>query len=423
MTMGQSSGIAPVRQAAILVGGLGSRLGAATARVPEPILPCGGRPFLAWLMRELLRFGIDEFLLLTGHLSPVLEAALPGIAASLPRKVAITVSEGPARAGTGGALHHARDRLHERFLLCNGDSMLDFNLARLLAAAPAPGRIVLRWVADTGRYGVVGVEGDQVRAFQPHAASCGPGLVYAGITLFDRSILPRLRPACSLEADLMPGLAASGGLRATVAEGFFIDTGIPDDLARAQTALPAHLRRPALFLDRDGTINRDHGWVGTRERFEWLDGALAAIAAATEAGWHVFVVTNQSGIARGCYDEPALDSLHGWMIEAVRRAGGTVDDIRYCPFHEDATVLRYRRASQWRKPAPGMILDLIERWELDPARCVLVGDQLTDVAAAGAAGIAGHLFDGLDLLATVAPLLRQGRPATPRAVPAPSARA
>ena len=163
--------------------------------------------------------------------------------------------------------------------------------------------------------------------------------------------------------------------------------------------------RPALFLDRDGTINIDHGYVGTRDRWEWVDGALDAIRLATERGWHVFIVTNQSGIARGLYDEPALDALHGWAVAEIARAGGRVDDIRVCPYHEEAVVERYRRASDWRKPAPGMILDLMAHWRLDSARCVMVGDQPTDVQAAAAAGIHGVLFEGGNLLATVRPLL------------------
>ena len=389
------------------MGGLGSRLGAATAATPKPVLPCGDRPFLAWLIRELVRFGVTDVLLLTGYLSPVLEAALPAIQATLPRPVRITVSEEPARAGTGGALHHARGLLNERFLLCNGDSILDFNLARLLAdAAAEPGpRIVLRDVPDTDRYGVVTLQGGRVTAFHPRAPAPGPGLVNAGIYLMDGSILPLLLPVCSLEADVLPALAASGALGGTVASGFFIDIGIPEDLARAQTALPRQFRRPALMLDRDGTINRDHGWVGTRERWEWIAGAQDAIRAATEAGWHVFVVTNQSGIARGYYDEAALDALHSWMTDELRRAGGTVDDIRFCPFHEEAGIGHYRQASDWRKPGPGMILDLIAKWGLDPARCVLVGDQPSDMAAAAAAGIRGQPFHDGNLLSTVAPLL------------------
>lgn len=395
-------------QAAILVGGLGSRLGSATATTPKPILPCGDRPFLAWLMRELIRFGVVDFVLLAGHHADVLEAALPDILAGLPRRVTVRCSVEPVRAGTGGALYHARALLNDRFLLCNGDSVFDCNLSLLLAdaaARPATCRMLLRSVDDTGRYGVVTLQDDQVSAFEPRAQHPAAGLVNAGIYVAQSSLLDQLQPVCSLESDVLPALAAAGQLTATVSTGFFLDIGIPEDLARAQTALPALFHRPALLLDRDGTLNVDHGWVGTWDRWEWIAGAREAVAAAVRAGWHVFVVTNQSGIARGFYDEAALASLHARMTDAVRQAAGTIDDIRYCPFHVDAAVSRFRRASEWRKPAPGMILDLIARWELDPARCVVVGDQPTDLAAATAAGVAGILFPGDDLLGTVSSLL------------------
>ncbi len=183
--------------------------------------------------------------------------------------------------------------------------------------------------------------------------------------------------------------------------------------AVAVPRLPPRQTNPALFLDRDGTINIDHGYVGTRERFEWMAGAIEAIRMATEAGWYVFVVTNQSGIARGLYDEAALERLHEWMVDQIRLAGGNIDDIRICPFHEAAAVPHYRRRSAWRKPAPGMILDLMARWSLNPAFCVLVGDQASDIAAAGAARIASRLFHGGNLAATVAPLLREFAPPAP----------
>ena len=161
----------------------------------------------------------------------------------------------------------------------------------------------------------------------------------------------------------------------------------------------------ALFLDRDGVINVDHGHVGTLDRFEWVDGAREAVAFATQSGWRVFIVTNQSGVARGFYTEDDVRSLLIWIAEECTVYGGTIDDTRFCPYHPEAPLEAYRRASDWRKPQPGMLLDLIRTWDLTPGRCVMIGDQPTDMAAAERAGIPGYLFPGGNLLDFVRPIL------------------
>ncbi|HEY4040569.1 MAG TPA: HAD-IIIA family hydrolase [Rhodopila sp.] len=403
-------GSVTITQCAVLVGGLGTRLGALTATTPKPLLPCGGRPFLFWLLREFARFGVNDFLLLTGHLSAAVERAAADIQAALPRPVRITLSREPTRAGTGGAVYHARDRLHDRFLLCNGDSLFDCNLANLLADAAVDGsdvtgRIVLRRLQDASRYGVVDFEQDRVTAFRERPPPGIGGTINGGIYLFDRSLLTHLQPACSLEADILPNLARAGRLRATLADGYFRDIGIPEDFARAQTEIPALLQRKALFLDRDGVLNIDHGYVGSRDRFDWVDGAGEAIRHATQAGWHVFIVTNQAGVARGYFGESAVDDLLHWICDQARQAGGTIDDTRYCPYHPDATVPAYRRQHPWRKPLPGMLTDLIAAWQLDPAKAIMVGDKASDMEAAAAAGVTGFLFRGGNLLSFLRPIL------------------
>jgi D,D-heptose 1,7-bisphosphate phosphatase len=386
-----------IRQAAILLNGPGS------------LLRCGDRPFLFWLLRELCRFGVEEVVLLT----ETVEAALPALSAGLPRPLRIACVRREPGLGTGGVLVQARAHLAERFLLCNGETWLDFNLGRLLAdAARDPDdvacRMVLRHASDASGCGLAETEGDRVTGFREPPAQGWPGTVDAGVYVLKRRALDAAPPACSFARDILPQLAGQGVLRGTVTDGRYIDIGIPADLVRAQTELPARLRRRALFLDRDGVINVDHGWVGTRERFEFMPGAVSSIRAASDAGWHVFIVTNQSGIARGLFDEAQFADLCAWMIDVIRGGGGTIDDLRYCPTHPEASVSAYRRDSDWRKPGPGMLLDLLSAWQLDPARCLLVGDQPTDLAAAAAAGVPARLFAGHNLADFVMPLLSSG---------------
>jgi len=162
-------------------------------------------------------------------------------------------------------------------------------------------------------------------------------------------------------------------------------------------------RRKAVIFDRDGVLNVDHGYVYEVDKLEWVAGAKRAVRRCNDAAVLAIVATNQSGIGRGYYDEASMHALHEQMQADLAAEGAHLDAIYYCPYHPDAEDEALRHPDHpHRKPNPGMILQAIEDWALDPADTILIGDKESDMEAAERAGVRGFRFTGGNLDAFLA---------------------
>ena len=143
----------------------------------------------------------------------------------------------------------------------------------------------------------------------------------------------------------------------------------------------------AAFLDRDGVINEDFGYVGKVKDFKFKEGIFELLKLLQDLGYTLFIVTNQSGIARGYYTEDDFHKLTQWMVEEFKKRGIEIKDVRFCPHHPDITG-----ECECRKPKPGMILDLAEKYGIDLKNSIMIGDSKRDIEAAINAGICKTYF-------------------------------
>jgi D-glycero-D-manno-heptose 1,7-bisphosphate phosphatase len=153
---------------------------------------------------------------------------------------------------------------------------------------------------------------------------------------------------------------------------------------------------PAAFLDRDGVLNVDHGYAHRPDQLEWVASAPEAVRLLNEAGYIVIVVTNQSGVARGYYDETAVRQFHTQMEDALWDQGAYIDAFYYCSHHPEGTVKELAVHCNCRKPGTGMLEQAAREWPIDLGRSFLIGDKDNDMAAAAAFKIRGIKFDSAE---------------------------
>ncbi len=158
------------------------------------------------------------------------------------------------------------------------------------------------------------------------------------------------------------------------------------------------MSRPAAFLDRDGVINLDKGYVHKISDFEWIEGSKEAIKYIKNMGFFVFVVSNQSGISKGYYDEKDVEKLHKYINTELLKINTSIDEFFYSPFHPDIKNDKYEKFKNLRKPNIGMLEIAVKTWPVKIKDSFLIGDKDTDIECANNFGIEGYLYKEGSLL-------------------------
>lgn len=385
-------------KAVILAGGKGTRVASIATHIPKPMLPLLGKPILAWQIETLVREGFADIVLVIGHLGHVIRDCFGDGAAFGAR---ITYLEEKEPLGTAGALALLKNELSgDDFLLLGGDLLFDVDLSRFLTYhRERRGVVTVLTHPSTHLFDSTALEVDgdaRVTAFlPPDGNQSRPNRTNAGLHFCSPRLFERITEVrkTDLDREVLAPLAAASGLFAYHSPEYVKDLGTPTRLAEGARDLAAgavtrgNLRLPqrAVFLDRDGTINRHVGFVTHPDQLELLPRAAEAIKCLNERHVPVIIITNQPVVARGEVSEAALAKIHDRLGTLLAEHGAFVNDIFYCPHHPDGgfagEIAALKRVCDCRKPAPGLLLQAAQKYNVDLAASFIIGDSARDVEA------------------------------------------
>lgn len=368
-------------KAVVLCGGLGTRLSPVLKDRPKTLATVSGRPFLAYLLDQLVAAGFEDVILATGHFGDQVRDTFQDSY----RDLRIAYSQETSPLGTGGALRAAAAGL-DHALVMNGDSWCEADLRSFVRAhfeSGALNSMAVTAMEDCRRYGTVEMDAaGSVTAF--HEKRVGserplPGFINAGIYLLSRALIesiPSDRPV-SLEREVFPAWLG-GRLHAWQSTGGFIDIGTPESFASADRFFAAP-RKGIILLDRDGTINVERHYLSSVEGMELLPGSAEGIRMLNRLGLPVVVISNQTVVARRECSLDTLRAINRRMVELLAAQGASVDAIYWCPHSPEDNC-------GCRKPRTGLLDHAAWVFGADLTRSFLVGDKCSDIQAGLAAG-------------------------------------
>ena len=387
-------------QVVIFCGGLGTRLGNITRNYSKPLLKINNKSFILYLIKNLSRYGITEALFLCHYKYEDYKRLFNN------KKyfgVKIKCIYEKELLGSAGALINAKKYLKSIFLVSNGDTFFNFNILDLYKKFNSQKKIGIvaltkikffknRYGSFNKKSGLLNLKGKIDK---------NNFLIYTGLSIFKKNIVNYTIKNSSLEGSTFSVLTKKKLLQAELYKekiNKFIDIGIKKDFYRASYFLKNVLKKPAIFLDRDGIVNIDNGYVHKARDFIWRSGAKKIIKYFNDNNYYVFVITNQSGVGRGYYSEKEVIVLHNWVNKQLKAYGAYIDQFFYAPYYEFSKKKEYRKNKFLRKPNIGMFIQAKKKWDIDIKNSYVVGDKPSDMLFARNSNLKGILINKDDNL-------------------------
>ena len=345
----------------ILAGGLGSRIKQFLANKPKPMMIFNNIYFLQYLINIFSKHSIfRKIFILTGYKNKIIFNNFHNKMFNL---TMIECLKEKKPMGTGGALLALKKRKINDFVLTNGDTLFDIDLKKLLKKY------------KKGKLGCVALTSNKknVNNFK------GGKFMNGGIYFFKKKIINLIpKKKFSLEDELLPKLINKRLLNAEAFNDFFIDIGTPKYLKSSKKRIKDYFYRPAIFLDRDGVINYDYGYVYKKKDFKFKKGVIKGLQYLVKKNYYIFLITNQAGIAKGIFKEKDFLNFQSFINKKLSKHNISVDDVQYCPYHPEGKILKYKKRTSLRKPGNQMIKNIFKKYLIDKKKSFMIGDQISD---------------------------------------------
>jgi mannose-1-phosphate guanylyltransferase/phosphomannomutase len=390
-------------KAVIIAGGKGTRLG--LKDIPKPMVPLAHKPLLEYQILLLKKYGISEIIFLTGHLSEKIEEYF-GNGNKWGTNISYVREDTPL--GTGGAILQLKSYVKDRFLVFYGDVIMDFAIDKFIEFDRQQESLASLIVHPNDHpydSDLVERSGDTITRFisKPHKDDLlYENLVNAAVYILSPDIFKHIPENTSSDfgKDIFPDIIRQGGkLRAYVSPEYIKDMGTPDRLIKVEKDLISgkiarwnlNEKRPAIFIDRDGVINKEVDNLRRIQDFELLEGVETAIRKINQSDFLAIIVTNQPAVAKGFLTIDELRDIHKLLETKLGNAKAFVNHIYFCPHHPDKGFagedVNLKINCDCRKPKIGLIKQAVEGYNIDLTKSFFIGDSTTDLMTAKNAGI------------------------------------
>ena len=367
----------------ILAGGKGSRIKGHLGKYPKPMLKFNEKHFIQYILNNKSKYNFKRIIILCGFRSNIIFKKFHKKKINLTEIICIKERK---LLGTGGALFNLKKLKVENFILTNGDTVFDIDINLLIFSLKNKNigtvALVKNKKQKSTKLNNLSIQKNLL------CIKKNSRLMNGGVYFFKKDILKYIKNKnFSLENDLLPKLISMQKINGKIFKNFFIDIGSKNYLKIGKNMLKLEYYKPAVFLDRDGVINYDHGYVHKIKDFKFRTGVLEGLKYLSKKNYYIFIITNQAGIGKKIFSEKKFISLHKNINDKIKKFNIYFHDIQYSPFHPKAKIKKFKKNSSMRKPGNKMIENIKLNWDVNKKKSFMIGDKISDSLAAQKSGL------------------------------------